>query len=123
MSKILVTMLVVFFVLLFRFGHVDLTLIGLSSVSLYVFNTTVKLLVANFSIDVAYVLNIIDLVNVLMEGNVVVLSCTRRLHHSGNLSMESTTFRTNRHHVHPVFLASTTTSMNMLPVVVRGGAL
>lgn len=122
-TTLTVTTFVVFFVLLTRFGHVDVTLLVFTDVALYIFNATINMLVRKISFNVAYALNVVDLVKVVIHGNVVVVSCTRRLHRARGLYIHSTVCRSTHQHVQPVFLASTTTSVKIVPVVLNGDKL
>lgn len=118
---LLLNVVLVCLVVITRFRDLGSPFVVVFAVPLTFANNFLTLLVAKFSVDIMSLINFMVLYNVVMGGNVMLISCVGGLHASNGREVRSV-IRTNGAHVHPVLVATLAAILNLIIVTLNVNA-
>ncbi len=110
-----VVVLLIFIIVTTRFRSLACPFVVVVSIPLTTSNVVVTLVLARAILGVVSVLNTVVLVNVIIGGNVILVSCAR-LRQRHNCKLVCSTIATTHDHLEPVLVATLAAVLNVIPV-------
>ncbi|MCD8312863.1 MAG: efflux RND transporter permease subunit [Bacteroidales bacterium] len=114
---------VLFLFLLIHFKKISLavTTIILSLISL--FGATLGLWVFGLDFGITSVLGFVSLVGITVKNGIIIFEDAENLRYDGGMDVKTAAFEAGRRRMRPIFLASCTTALGVLPMIISHSAL
>jgi len=123
MSGLLISVVIIFFFLVFMYKKIGLAMAALSSLALCVFGSALGLLTFNMAFSVTCVLGIISLMGSIVRNTIVMFDHAQDLRLNKKKSAREAAYDAGKRRMMPIFLTSATTAMGVVPMILGKSSL
>ena len=123
MSGLVVSIIVIFFILLFHFRRINMALLILGSISLCLLGAALGMWIMGLDMSVTAVLGIVSLMGILVRNGIIMLDYADELRIKEGLSVREAALHSAKRRMRPIFLTSAAASMGVVPMILSGSAL
>ena len=120
---LLIALLIIFFVLLFHFKKIRLTLLTIVSISLCFFGAGFGLWITNSQFSITAVLGIVCLFGIVVRNAVILFDYAETLRTKQKMSVRSSAIEAGKRRMRPIFLTSAAASMGVVPMIISQSPL
>ena len=123
MSGLVVSIIVIFFILLFHFRRINMALLILGSIALCLLGAALGMWIMGLDMSVTAVLGIVSLMGILVRNGIIMLDYADELRIKEGLSVREAALHSAKRRMRPIFLTSAAASMGVVPMILSGSAL
>ena len=120
---IVISLVIVFFILVFHFRRLKSAIIVMLSVTLSVFGAAFGIWVLGIDFSAFALLGIIGLVGIIVRNGIIMYDYTEHLLAHGDTTVRQAAFDAGKRRMRPIFLTSAAASMGVLPMIVSGSPM
>ncbi|MCD8207619.1 MAG: efflux RND transporter permease subunit [Bacteroidales bacterium] len=114
---------ILFLFLLFHFRRISVAVLTIVLSSLCLFGATFGLWLFGLDFGITSVLGLISLVGIIVKNGIIIFEDAENLRRGQGLDARTAAFEAGRHRMRPLFLASCTTALGVLPMIISHSAL
>lgn len=118
-----IAVLIIFFILLFHYKQVGISMILLVSLLLCVPGAAVGLVIMGEPISLTCTLGIISLMGILVRNAIIMIDYAEQLQGQDGYDNKTASLESAKRRMRPIFLTSAAATMGVLPMVIGGSAL
>jgi multidrug efflux pump subunit AcrB len=122
-SALVMSVVIIFFVLLWHFKKVSEALLIMVCLSLCVFGMSVGLLIQGVEFSMTSVLGFVSLMGILVRNGVILFDYAAEVKELEQLSLKDAIHVAAERRMRPIFLTSAAASMGVVPMIIGGSAL
>lgn len=122
-TALMISVVIIFFILLFHYKQVGVSMILLGSLLLCVPGAALGLFVMGEPISLTCTLGLISLMGILVRNAIIMIDYAEQIQHTENLSNFEASIQSAKRRMRPIFLTSAAATMGVLPMVLSGSAL
>ncbi len=122
-TALLISVVIIFFILLFHYKQVGVSMILLGSLLLCVPGAALGLFVMGEPISLTCTLGIISLMGILVRNAIIMIDYAEQIQHTEGLTNLQASIESAKRRMRPIFLTSAAATMGVLPMVLGGSAL
>lgn len=123
MTALLLSIFIIFFILLFHYKKIGVTLLLLFSIIFCLPGAGIGLWIENIAFSVTCTLGIISLMGILVRNVIIMIDYAEELQVTDGLSVKDAIFESARRRMRPIFLTSAAASMGVIPMVLAKSPL
>lgn len=118
-----ISIVIIFFILVFHFKKVSLAALVLASASLCLFGAAIGLLVLGLDFSVTVILGIVSLIGIIVRNGIIMFDYTEELRFKHGMSVKEAAFEAGKRRMRPIFLTSAAASMGVIPMIISKSPL
>ena len=122
-GALVMSVMIIFFVLLWHFKKVSEALLIMVCLTLCVFGMVVGLLIQNVEFSMTSVLGFVSLMGILVRNGVILFDYAAEVKELEKLSLKDAIHVAAERRMRPIFLTSAAASMGVVPMILGGSAL
>lgn len=122
-SGVSISVLVIFFILLFHFKRISLALVNLSSMFLCIFGAAIGLIATGYDMSLTAILGVVSLMGILVRNGIIMLDYAEELRRDKGMSVRDAAFHAGERRMRPIFLTSAAASVGVLPMMLENSTL
>ena len=122
-AALILSVMIIFFVLLWHFKSVSEALLIMVCLSLCVFGMAMGLLIQGVSFSITSVLGFVSLMGILVRNGVILFDYAAEVQAEEDLSLKDAIHVAAVRRMRPIFLTSAAASMGVVPMILGGSAL
>ena len=119
---LLISILILFFILLFHFKKINLALLILASLTLSIPGTSIGLLIMGKDMSLTAILGIVSLMGIIARNGIIMIDYAELLRGEGLNAFQAAKFAAKRR-MRPIFLTSAAASVGVIPMIISGSTL
>ena len=123
LSGLVISIVVIFFILLFHFRRINMALLVLGSISLCLLGAALGIWVMGLDVSVTAVLGIVSLMGILVRKGNIMLDYADELREKEGLTVREAALHSAKRRMRPIFLTSAAASMGVIPMILGGSPL
>lgn len=123
LSGLFISIVVIFFILLFHFRRINMALLVLGSISLCLLGAALGIWVMGLDVSVTTVLGIVSLMGILVRNGIIMLDYADELREKEGLTVREAALHSAKRRMRPIFLTSAAASMGVIPMILGGSPL
>ena len=123
LSGLFISIVVIFFILLFHFRRINMALLVLGSISLCLLGAALGIWVMGLDVSVTAVLGIVSLMGILVRNGIIMLDYADELREKEGLTVREAALHSAKRRMRPIFLTSAAASMGVIPMILGGSPL
>ena len=123
LSGLFISIVVIFFILLFHFRRINMALLVLGSISLCLLGAALGSWVMGLDVSVTAVLGIVSLMGILVRNGIIMLDYADELREKEGLTVREAALHSAKRRMRPIFLTSAAASMGVIPMILGGSPL
>ena len=123
LSGLFISIVVIFFILLFHFRRINMALLVLGSISLCLLGAALGIWVMGLDVSVTAVLGIVSLMGILVHNGIIMLDYADELREKEGLTVREAALHSAKRRMRPIFLTSAAASMGVIPMILGGSPL
>ncbi len=123
MGGVAISIVIIFFILLFHFKKIGLALINLASISLCILGSAVGLKVMGVDFSLTAILGIVSLMGILVRNGIIMLDYAEELRRDQGMTVRDAAYHAGTRRMRPIFLTSAAASVGVLPMMLEHSAL
>lgn len=123
LSGLFISIVVIFFILLFHFRRINMALLVLGSISLCLLGAALGIWVMGLDVSVTAVLGIVSLMGILVRNGIIMLDYADELREKEGLTIREAALHSAKRRMRPIFLTSAAASMGVIPMILGGSPL
>lgn len=123
MNGLLISVLIIFFILLFHFKKIGLALLNLSSITLCVFGAFLGLWLVGKEISLTAILGLVSLMGILVRNGIIMLDYAQELREKEGMTVKDAAFHSGVRRMRPILLTSLAASVGVLPMIIENSYL
>lgn len=120
---LLISVLIIFFILLFHYRKIGLALVTLSSITLCIFGASIGMKVMGLDVSLTAVLGLVSLMGILVRNGIIMMDYAQELRRDEGMSVRDAAFHAGLRRMRPIFLTSAAASVGVLPMILEHSAL
>ncbi len=120
---LIISILIIFFILLFHSKKIGLAAINLSSISLCVFGAFFGLWITGKEISLTAILGLVSLMGILVRNGIIMLDYAEELRRDEGMSVKDAAFHSGVRRMRPILLTSLAASVGVLPMILENSYL
>lgn len=117
-----ISIVIIFFIVLFHYAAVDISVILLLSLLLCIPGTGIGMFIQGTVLSLTCVLGIVSLMGILVRNAIVLIDYAEELRNKG-MSVKDAIYNASIRRMRPIFLTSAAATMGVVPMVIGGSAL
>lgn len=118
-NGLIISVLIIFFILLFHFKKIGLALLNLSAIALCVFGAFFGLWVVGKEISLTGVLGLVSLMGILVRNGIIMLDYAQELREKEGMTVKEAAFHSGVRRMRPILLTSLAASVGVLPMIME----
>lgn len=118
-----ISILIIFFILVFHFKKISLATLVLASTSLSIFGAAIGLKVMNVDFSITAVLGIVSLIGIIVRNGIIMYDYTEELRHKHGKTVFEASLEAGKRRMRPIFLTSAAASMGVIPMIISKSPL
>lgn len=118
-----ISIVIIFFILVFHFKKISLATLVLASTSLSIFGAAIGLKVMNVDFSITAVLGIVSLIGIIVRNGIIMYDYTEELRHKHGKTVFEASFEAGKRRMRPIFLTSAAASMGVIPMIISKSPL
>ena len=123
LSGLFISIVVIFFILLFHFRRINMALLVLGSISLCLLGAALGIWVMGLDVSVTAVLGIVSLMGILVRNGIIMLDYADELREKEGLTVREAALHSAKRRMRPIFLTSAAALMGVIPMILGGSPL
>lgn len=120
---LLISIVIIFFLMLFHFRRIKTALLLLCSLLLVLFGTAMGVLIPGGEFSLTCYLGVISLMGILVRNAIIMYDYAEELREDENLTAHQAIFTSAKRRMRPIFLTSAAASMGVIPMILGGSGL
>ncbi len=121
--SVIAALLVMFFVLLYHFEKISLSLLTLSASILCIFGAFLGLYIFGLDFSITAVLGVVSLIGIIVRNAIMMYEYAEQLRKQNDITVRQAAFDAGIRRMRPVFLTSATTALGVIPMIVAHTSL
>ena len=122
--SIIGALLVMFFVLLYHFGKLSISILTLSSCLLTLFGAFLGMRIFRMDdFSITAILGIVSLIGIIVRNAIIMYEYAEELRLKEHMSGRDAAFQAGIRRMRPIFLTSATTALGVIPMIIAGTSL
>ncbi|MDR1504366.1 MAG: efflux RND transporter permease subunit [Prevotella sp.] len=122
-SALAISVVIIFFILIFHFKSMRLAIIVLASCSLCFFGAALGIKIMGINFSVTAVLGLVSLIGIIVRNGIIMFDYTKELRTKHNKSVYEAAFEAGKRRMRPIFLTSAAASMGVIPMIISKSPL
>lgn len=122
-TALCISIVIIFFILVFHFKKVSLAALVLASTSLCFFGAAIGLHVMELDMGLTGVLGIVSLIGIIVRNGIIMFDYAEELRFKEGLSVKEAAFEAGKRRMRPIFLTSMAASMGVIPMIISKSPL
>jgi multidrug efflux pump subunit AcrB len=122
-SGLVLSVMIIFFVLLWHFKSVSESVLVMVSLTLCVFGMAMGLMIQGIEFSLTSVLGFVSLMGILVRNGVILFDYAAEVRELEHLSLKDAIHVAAERRMRPIFLTSAAASMGVVPMILGGSAL
>lgn len=118
-----VSIIVIFFILMFQFKTIRKALLIMSTMLLSIFGAGLGLLVMNYPFSFTAFVGIMGLVGIVVRNGIILIDYANQLVHNQGMSYEEAGLAAGKRRMRPIFLTSSAAAVGVIPMILSGSSL
>lgn len=118
-----ISIVIIFFILVFHFKKISLATLVLASTSLSIFGAAIGLKVMNMDFSITAVLGIVSLIGIIVRNGIIMYDYTEELRHKHGKTVFEASLEAGKRRMRPIFLTSAAASMGVIPMIISKSPL
>lgn len=118
-----VSIVIIFFILIFHFKKVSLATLVLASTSLSIFGAAIGIKVMGTDFSVTAILGIVSLIGIIVRNGIIMFDYTEELRHKQGKTVLEASIEAGKRRMRPIFLTSAAASMGVIPMIISKSPL
>lgn len=118
-----ISIVIIFFILVFHFKKISLATLVLASTSLSIFGAAIGLKVMNVDFSITAVLGIVSLIGIIVRNGIIMYDYTEELRHKHGKTVFEASLEAGKRRMRPIFLTSAAASMGVIPMIISKSPL
>ena len=118
-----VSIVIIFFILLFHFKKIGLASINLAAVMLCVLGGAIGLKILGMDFSITAILGLVSLMGILVRNGIILLDYAEELRRDMGMSVRDAAYHAGVRRMRPIFLTSAAASVGVLPMILEHTAL
>lgn len=118
-----ISIVIIFFILVFHFKKISLATLVLASTSLCLFGAALGLHIMNLDMGVTVILGIVSLIGIIVRNGIIMFDYTESLRFEQGMSVKEAAFEAGKRRMRPIFLTSMAASMGVIPMIISKSPL
>ena len=123
LKALAMSIIIIFFILVFHFRRINIALLVLSSALLSLFGAAFGVWVMGIEFSVTAMLGIVSLVGIIVRNGIIMFDYTDELRRKHRMSVREAAFEAGKRRMRPIFLTSAAASMGVIPMVIGNSLL
>lgn len=123
LSGLAISVVIIFFILLWHFKKVSTSFLMLACLSLCLFGAVVGVLIQGVDFSVTSTLGLISLMGILVRNGIIMFDYAEELRETEHLTAHQAIYHSARRRMRPIFLTSAAASMGVIPMILGGSGL
>lgn len=120
---LLISVVIIFFILLFHFRKINMALLILASMMLCIPGAALGIWLFGLDISITCVLGIVSLMGIIVRNGIIMLDYAEELRNKGHLTVRQAALQSSRRRMRPIFLTSAAASMGVIPMIISKSPL
>ena len=122
-SSLSVSVVLIFFFLLFNFKKISIAATALLSILLCLLGATAGLLIFNLEFGLTCVLGVISLMGIIVRNAIIMFDHAENLRKRQHLKARDAIYDAGKRRMLPIFLTSATTAVGVIPMIISNSSL
>ena len=122
-SALIMSIMIIFFVLLWHFKNISEAVLIMVSLALCVFGMAMGLLIQGIEFSLTSVLGFVSLMGILVRNGVILFDYAAEVKELEQLSLKDAIHVAAERRMRPIFLTSAAASMGVVPMILGGSGL
>ncbi|MDR1552324.1 MAG: efflux RND transporter permease subunit [Prevotellaceae bacterium] len=122
-NSLLVSVILIFFFLLFNFKKVSIAATALLSILLCLLGAATGLLIFNLEFGLTCVLGIISLMGIIVRNAIIMFEHAENLRKQRHFTARDAVYDAGKRRMLPIFLTSATTAVGVIPMIISNSSL
>ena len=118
-----VSIVIIFFILIFHFKKVSLATLVLVSTSLSIFGAAIGIKVMGIDFSVTAILGIVSLIGIIVRNGIIMFDYTEELRYKQGKTVLEAALEAGKRRMRPIFLTSAAASMGVIPMIISRSPL
>jgi multidrug efflux pump subunit AcrB len=118
-----VSIVIIFFILIFHFKKVSLATLVLASTSLSIFGAAIGIKVMGIDFSVTAILGIVSLIGIIVRNGIIMFDYTEELRYKQGKTVLEASIEAGKRRMRPIFLTSAAASMGVIPMIISRSPL
>lgn len=118
-----ISIVIIFFILVFHFKKISLATLVLASTSLSIFGAAIGLKVMNVDFSITAVLGIVSLIGIIVRNGIIMYDYTEELRYKHGKTVFEASLEAGKRRMRPIFLTSAAASMGVIPMIISKSPL
>lgn len=118
-----ISILIIFFILLFHFKKINLALLILGAITLCLFGAAFGIWVMRLDVSVTAILGIVSLMGIVVRNGIIMLDYAEELRIKDGMDAYDAAINSAKRRMRPIFLTSAAASMGVIPMILGGSFL
>ena len=118
-----VSIVIIFFILVFHFKKISLATLVLASTSLSLFGAAVGIKIMGIDFSVTAILGIVSLIGIIVRNGIIMFDYTEELRHKHGKTVLEASIESGKRRMRPIFLTSAAASMGVIPMIISKSPL
>lgn len=118
-----ISIVIIFFILVFHFKKISLATLVLVSTSLSIFGAAIGLKVMNVDFSITAVLGIVSLIGIIVRNGIIMYDYTEELRYKHGKTVFEASLEAGKRRMRPIFLTSAAASMGVIPMIISKSPL
>lgn len=118
-----ISIVIIFFILMFHFKKVSLAALVLASTSLSLFGAAIGIKVMGIDFSVTAILGIVSLIGIIVRNGIIMFDYTEELRHKHGKTVLEASLEAGKRRMRPIFLTSAAASMGVIPMIISKSPL
>ena len=120
---LLLSIVLIFFILLFQFKKVNLALIIMSSMLLVFPGAAIGLKIVGYPFSTTAFIGITSLCGMVIRNGIILIDYAREIMEKGKLSVREAALASGKRRMRPIFLTSAAAAVGVIPMIMSGSPL
>ena len=122
-SALLISVVIIFFILLWHFKRISMAVMMLSCLSLCLLGTASGILIQGVDFSITSTLGIISLMGILVRNGIIMFDYAEELRTNGGMTAHEAIYHSAQRRMRPIFLTSAAASVGVIPMILGGSGL
>ena len=118
-----ISIVIIFFILVFHFKKISLASLVLASTSLSIFGAAIGLKVMGVDFSVTAILGVVSLIGIIVRNGIIMFDYTEELRYKHGKSVLEASLEAGKRRMRPIFLTSAAASMGVIPMIISKSPL
>lgn len=118
-----ISIVIIFFILMFHFKKVSLAALVLASTSLSLFGAAIGIKVMGIDFSVTAILGIVSLIGIIVRNGIIMFDYTEELRYKHGKTVLEASLEAGKRRMRPIFLTSAAASMGVIPMIISKSPL